>query len=139
MAPVPKGEPPVVTGISPKEGIPGTQITIRGENLGLGQSDLAGKERKRTFDLGRKRVLKIYSLYQILGLTICGVDCILSARWESSRKIIARVGQPKSGLGDVIVTTRTGGRGTSTVQFRVYNVQVGEKFCQNFNEASNHI
>ena len=27
-------EPPKVTGLSPKEGPPGTKITIRGENLG---------------------------------------------------------------------------------------------------------
>lgn len=34
---------PVVTGLSPKEGIPGTQITIRGENLGVNQNDLIGE------------------------------------------------------------------------------------------------
>lgn len=93
-------ELPVVTGISPKEGIPGTQITIRGEHLGLSQNDL-------------------------IGLQICGADCSLSARWESTRKIIARVTQSKAVVGDVIVTTRTGGRGSSTVQFRVFTVQIG--------------
>uniref|UniRef100_A0A915L479 Exocyst complex component 2 n=1 Tax=Romanomermis culicivorax TaxID=13658 RepID=A0A915L479_ROMCU len=93
-------ESPIVTGISPKDGIPGTQITIRGENLGLSQNDL-------------------------VGVNICGSDCILSARWESSRKIVARVNQLKAGLGDVIVTTRSGGKGTCTVQFRLFNVQIG--------------
>lgn len=34
---------PVVTGISPKEGPPGTKVTIRGENLGQNQSDVLGK------------------------------------------------------------------------------------------------
>ena len=32
----------VVTGISPKEGRPGTKLTIRGENFGDGPNDLIG-------------------------------------------------------------------------------------------------
>ena len=39
----PRGQPPVVTGISPKEGVPGQQIIIRGENLGVSHADLAGR------------------------------------------------------------------------------------------------
>lgn len=35
--------PPLVTGVSPKEGPPGTRITIRGENLGHDAKDLVGK------------------------------------------------------------------------------------------------
>ena len=35
--------PPIVTGVSPKEGYPGTKITIRGENLGQNQKDVLGK------------------------------------------------------------------------------------------------
>lgn len=34
---------PVVTGLSPKEGAPGTRITIRGEFLGTKATDLIGK------------------------------------------------------------------------------------------------
>ena len=34
---------PVVTGISPIEGVPGTKVTIRGENLGSRPEDLVGK------------------------------------------------------------------------------------------------
>lgn len=34
---------PVVTGLSPKEGPPGTKITIRGEHLGSSARDLIGK------------------------------------------------------------------------------------------------
>lgn len=34
---------PVVTGLSPKEGPPGTKITIRGEYLGNNARDLNGK------------------------------------------------------------------------------------------------
>lgn len=33
-------EPPKVTGLSPKEGEPGTKVIIRGENLGTSQRDL---------------------------------------------------------------------------------------------------
>lgn len=34
---------PVVSGISPKEGSPGTKITIRGENLGEDKDDIIGR------------------------------------------------------------------------------------------------
>lgn len=111
------GPPPVVTGVSPKEGPPGTRVTVRGEFLGTGPSDL-------------------------LGLTVCGCDCLLSAEWKSSNKIIARSG-PGKGRGDIIVTTRSGGRGTSTVQFRgmiagygiVYNsppCDITKCYCRKF-------
>lgn len=91
--------PPNVTGISPKEGPPGTRVIIRGENFGSGPNDL-------------------------VGLTICGVDCLLSADWQSSGKIVARSGTVK-GRGDVIVTTRYGGKGTCMVQFKSYFEAIG--------------
>nr|CAD7263404.1 unnamed protein product [Timema shepardi]CAD7571837.1 unnamed protein product [Timema californicum] len=93
------GPPPVVTGISPKEGPPGTRVTVRGEFLGTGPTDL-------------------------VGLTICGCDCLLSAEWKSKNKIIARSG-PGKGRGDIIASTRSGGKGTSTVQFRGYHETIG--------------
>ena len=34
---------PVVTGISPREGPPGTRVTIRGENFGESAADLQSK------------------------------------------------------------------------------------------------
>ena len=34
------GPPPIVNGISPREGPPGTKITIRGENFGISPQDL---------------------------------------------------------------------------------------------------
>lgn len=34
---------PVVSGVSPNEGPPGTRLTIRGENLGMSKSDIIGK------------------------------------------------------------------------------------------------
>lgn len=37
------GPPPVVTGISPKEGPPGTRVTVRGEFLGNKAQDLTGQ------------------------------------------------------------------------------------------------
>ncbi len=37
------GLPPVVTGVSPKEGPPGTRVTIRGENLGNSPEDIIGE------------------------------------------------------------------------------------------------
>ncbi|XP_058808366.1 exocyst complex component 2 [Phymastichus coffea] len=91
--------PPVVTGISPKEGPPGTRITIRGEFLGTRAQDL-------------------------IGLKICECECLLSAEWKSQNKIIARSG-PCKGRGDIIVTTQSGGQGTSTVQFRGYHETIG--------------
>uniref|UniRef100_U3KF33 Exocyst complex component 2 n=1 Tax=Ficedula albicollis TaxID=59894 RepID=U3KF33_FICAL len=87
-------QPPLVTGISPNEGISWTKVTIRGENLGTGPTDL-------------------------LGLTICGHNCLLTAEWMSASKIVCRVGQAKNDKGDIIVTTKSGGRGTSTVSFKL--------------------
>ncbi|XP_060533732.1 exocyst complex component 2 [Cylas formicarius] len=90
------GPQPVVTGLSPNEGPPGTRIKIRGENLGKSPTDL-------------------------IGLTICGVDCLLTAEWKSPNKIIAISG-PIKGKGDVIVTTKSGGLGTCNVNFRGYHI-----------------
>ncbi|XP_038068358.1 exocyst complex component 2-like [Patiria miniata] len=85
-------EPPKVTGLSPKEGPPGTKVTIRGENLGINAKDL-------------------------YGLTICGVNCLLLAEWISPSKITCRTTNCK-GMGEVIVTTKSAGEGTCTVKFR---------------------
>lgn len=92
--------PPLVTGVSPKDGPAGTKITIRGENLGSRPQDL-------------------------IGLKICGFEIsLLSAEWKSTNKIIVRTGAAK-GLGDIIVTTASGGVGTSTVQFRAFYENIG--------------
>ncbi|KHJ85692.1 IPT/TIG domain protein, partial [Oesophagostomum dentatum] len=92
--------PPTVTGLSPTEGTPGTQITIRGENLGTDQNDL-------------------------LMLFICGTDCLHTAKWKTDKKIIARLGQANRGLGEVKIATKSGGRGICNVKFRVFIAQVG--------------
>ncbi|PIO70705.1 IPT/TIG domain protein [Teladorsagia circumcincta] len=92
--------PPTVTGLSPTEGTPGTQITIRGENLGTDQNDL-------------------------LMLFICGTDCMHTAKWKTDKKIIARLGQANRGLGEVKIATKSGGRGICNVKFRVFIAQIG--------------
>ncbi|KAM8822273.1 exocyst complex component 2 isoform 1-T1 [Synchiropus picturatus] len=86
--------PPLVTGISPKEGAAWTKVTIRGENLGTGAADL-------------------------VGLSICGHSCLLTAEWMSASKIVCRVGPAKDDKGEIIVTTKSGGLGTSTVSFKL--------------------
>lgn len=83
--------PPLVTGISPREGCPGIKITIRGENLGIDEKDF-------------------------IGLKICGDDCRATATWQSPNKIFAYSGSGQ-GKGDVIVTTKSGGTGTCSVGF----------------------
>uniref|UniRef100_A0A3Q3A8M6 Exocyst complex component 2 n=1 Tax=Kryptolebias marmoratus TaxID=37003 RepID=A0A3Q3A8M6_KRYMA len=87
-------QPPLVTGISPKEGTAWTKVTIRGENLGTGPTDL-------------------------IGLSICGHNCMLTAEWMSASKIVCRVGPAKDDKGEIIVTTKSGGLGTSTVSFKL--------------------
>ncbi|XP_063056714.1 exocyst complex component 2 [Engraulis encrasicolus] len=87
-------QPPLVTGISPNEGAPWTKVTIRGENLGTGPADL-------------------------IGLSICGHNCLLTAEWMSASKIVCRVGVSKDDKGQIIVSTKSGGPGTSTVSFKV--------------------
>ncbi|MGH0156736.1 UNVERIFIED_CONTAM: hypothetical protein FKN15_032207 [Acipenser sinensis] len=86
--------PPLVTGISPNEGVGWTKVTIRGENLGTGPADL-------------------------IGLSICGHNCLLTAEWMSASKIVCRVGPAKNDKGEIIVTTKSGGDGTSTVSFKL--------------------
>lgn len=41
---------PIVTGLSPKEGPPGTRIIIRGEDFGTNPSDLIGISVKKKFN-----------------------------------------------------------------------------------------
>ena len=82
---------PKVTGISPKDGVPRTKLTIRGENLGVDQDD-------------------------VVSLRICDVECIIFLDWVSPQKLITRSphGVGNGHTGDVIVTTKRGGVGIST-------------------------
>lgn len=52
---------PVVTGLSPKEGPPGTRVIIRGEFLGIKPTDLIGK---RNVKLGKSIALNENFLIQ---------------------------------------------------------------------------
>lgn len=83
---------PYVTGISPKEGFPGTKVVIRGEFLGKDESDL-------------------------IAVKICGVDCTLRAKWEKESRITTYTGFC-IGKGDIVVVTQSGGTGTSSVGFQ---------------------
>ena len=83
---------PLVTGISPKEGYPGTKVTIRGEFLGKDETDL-------------------------IAVRICGVDCTLRSKWEKDSRIITYTGYC-IGKGDIVVVTQSGGIGTSSVGFQ---------------------
>lgn len=53
------------------------------------------------------------------GLSICGHNCLLTAEWMSASKIVCRVGPAKDDKGEIIVTTKSGGLGTSTVSFKL--------------------
>lgn len=81
---------PLVTGVSPKEGPPGTTIVVRGENLGRNEDD-------------------------IINLTINGHDCLPYLIWESPKKIQVRC--MKIGSGPIIIETKSGCKGSCNVQF----------------------
>lgn len=86
------GLKPLVTGVSPKDGYPGTKVIIRGENLGKDEDDL-------------------------VAVRICGVDCTLRAKWEKESRITAYTGL-LFGKGDIVIVTESGGIGTSSVGFQ---------------------
>ena len=50
------------------------------------------------------------------GVAICNKNCSMTADWISSSKIVCRT-STGVGKGDIIVMTRSGGTGTSTVHF----------------------
>jgi len=88
-----------VSGVSPREGPPGTKITIRGENLGITPGDL-------------------------IGVFINGCDCLLISEWKTDKKIVA-LAPAKDGKGDIIIVTNSGGLGSCSVQFRTFKENVG--------------
>lgn len=90
---------PKVTGISPKEGPPRTKLTIRGENLGCNQSDL-------------------------LSVKICGIECLIYSEWITPQKIITKSPNCME-TGPVIITTESGGTGTSMIQFKALEQSIG--------------
>ncbi|KAM7543045.1 hypothetical protein Aperf_G00000010691 [Anoplocephala perfoliata] len=85
------GPPAQVTGISPVEGVPGTKLTLRGENFGQSALDLTH-------------------------VFVGGIDVSPSARWFSSRKlsVITPLG---TGELEIVVVTKSGGIGTSELTY----------------------
>lgn len=85
------GPPAQVTGISPVEGVPGTKLTLRGENFGQTALDLTH-------------------------VFVGGIDVSPSARWFSSRKlsVITPLG---TGELEIVVVTKSGGIGTSELTY----------------------
>jgi exocyst complex component 2 len=82
---------PVVSGVSPNEGQPGTRLTIRGENLGD-------------------------SLRDILDIKIGGHSCKESLEYFSSKKLFCLTPNVE-GRSQIIITTLSGGTGTCTVTY----------------------
>jgi IPT/TIG domain len=88
---------PEVTGVSPCDGpaASSTRLVIRGANLGRSRAD-------------------------IVSVIVAGVDCTSSLEYESSTRLTCIAGPTPSRAtcsGDVIVETKSGGVGVSTVQF----------------------
>ena len=84
---------PELTGLSPKSGPSsgGTRITVRGCNLGLSQEDIAS-------------------------ISICGCDLLSTLEYHSPAKLVV-VTKDWSGSGPVVLETKSGGRGISTLNF----------------------
>lgn len=61
----------------------------------------------------------------VIMLFICGIDSLWSMKWKSPSKIIARVGAASRGPGEVRIATKSGGKGSSNVKFRVFITQIG--------------
>ena len=86
---------PEITGVSPNSGpeLGGTRIIIRGQNLGYTRDDIES-------------------------LTICGMDCLHLIESQSPSRIVcvtpSAVGR---GSGEIVIQTRSGGLGRSTVQY----------------------
>lgn len=113
MAEVDENEGPVVSGISPKEGYPGTKVTIRGANLGNNKDDVIGMS---SASRSLPKVPVIVSCLIYLALAICGVSCMDTLEYISSKKLICK--SPKYvGAGIIVVTTFSGGTGTCNVNF----------------------
>ncbi|XP_073244066.1 uncharacterized protein [Porites lutea] len=84
---------PEMTGLSPKSGPAsgGTKITVRGCNLGKSKED-------------------------IVSISICGCDLYSTLEYHSPAKLVVTT-KPWAGSGPVVLETKSGGRGTSTLNF----------------------
>lgn len=93
---------PEITGLSPKSGPSsgGTRITVRGCNLGVSQEDIAS-------------------------INICGCDLSPTLEYHSPAKLVV-VTKPWSGSGPVVLETKSGGRGISTLNFTFQDKAAGK-------------
>ena len=84
---------PEITGLSPRTGPTsgGTRITVRGCNLGMSGED-------------------------ILSITVCGCNLSSTLEYHTPAKLVV-ITKPWTGAGPVVLVTKSGGRGTSTVTF----------------------
>ena len=84
---------PEITGLSPKSGPSsgGTRITVRGCNLGKTEEDIAS-------------------------ISICGCELLPTLEYHSPAKLVV-VTEAWSGSGPVVLETKSGGRGISTLNF----------------------
>jgi hypothetical protein len=98
--------PPEITVVTPKHGPAsgGTKVTIRGANLGTAKED-------------------------ILSLSVNGSDVRSSLEWHSPAKITCKT-KPWGGSGPVSIVTKSGGRGTSIVQFTYQEEKTGENYSK---------
>lgn len=93
---------PEITGLSPKSGPSsgGTRITVRGCNLGTSKEDIAY-------------------------ITVCGCDLYSTLEYHSPAKLVV-VTKAWNGSGPVVLQTKSGGRGTSTLDFKFQDKASGE-------------
>jgi len=93
---------PEITGLSPKSGPSsgGTRITVRGCNLGKSQEDIAS-------------------------INICGCDLLSTLEYHSPAKLVV-VTEAWSGSGPVVLETKSGGRGISTLNFTFQDKAAGK-------------
>ncbi len=92
-----KASPPAIAGVSPPCGSVwgGTQLAIKGTSLGLDKSD-------------------------IIGLYVCGSNCLSSLQYESQEIIYCRTKPWRACVGSVLVVTSSGGRSSPTAKFAFY-------------------
>ena len=106
---------PLVSGVSPNEGLPGTKITIRGENLGSRKDDIICESVNQLLVVTYLASHTLFFL-SLTAIVICGSNCIDSLEYHSSRKLVCNSPNVR-GKGEIIVTTFTGGQGKCTVGF----------------------
>ena len=101
---------PQIMSVMPPEGPVegGTVLTITGHNLGAQTED-------------------------VVGLFICGANCLGSIRYVSSTKIHCTAKAWRAVKGYIVVETQTGGRGTSLVQYRYRETNVSDGHEENNN------